>query len=47
MEGFLSLSKTLILVAFFFVYCGIFLWLYAGKNRKKIEENKNIPFLED
>ncbi len=47
MEGFLTLSKTLVLVVFFLVYCGIFLKLYAGKDRKKVEENRNIPFLED
>ncbi|MBI5588262.1 MAG: cbb3-type cytochrome c oxidase subunit 3 [Deltaproteobacteria bacterium] len=47
MEGFLTVSKTLILVSFFLVYCGLFAWLYVGKNRKKVEENRNIPFLED
>lgn len=47
MEGFLTVSKTLILVSFFLVYCGLLAWLYAGKNRLKVEENRDIPFLED
>jgi len=47
MESFLAHSKTMILVVFFAVYCGIFLWLYAGRNRNEIEEHKKIPFLDD
>lgn len=47
MESFLTVSKTLVLVAFFLVYCGVLAYLYRGRNRKKIEEHRNIPFLED
>lgn len=47
MESFLTVSKTLILVSFFLFYCGVLVWMYRGKNRKKLERHKNIPFLED
>lgn len=45
MEEFVSTAKTAVLVAFFALYCAIFLWLYVKKS-DGVEEHKNIPFKE-
>lgn len=41
-------SKPLGLVIFFVTFCLIVLWTYGSKKRsRKLEEHKNIPFLDD
>lgn len=47
MERLMLFSKIFPLVLFFSFYCGVIVWAYAGKNRKKLEEHRQIPFLED
>jgi cbb3-type cytochrome oxidase subunit 3 len=41
-------TKPLVLLIFFVTFCAIVLWVYGSKKRgKKLEEHKNIPFLDD
>lgn len=41
-------SKTLGLLIFFVTFCLIVLWVYGSRKRSdKLEEHKNIPFLDD
>ncbi|MDP2688786.1 MAG: cbb3-type cytochrome c oxidase subunit 3 [Deltaproteobacteria bacterium] len=47
MEGFIAYTKTFALVLFFSFYCGVFIWTYWPRNREKMEEMRNIPFIED
>lgn len=47
MEWLLTLTKTFALVLFFSFYCGVIYWTMRKKNRKSLEELRNIPFRED
>lgn len=47
MEGFITLTKITALVVFFLFYCGVLFWAYRGKNKKRLEDYREIPFLED
>ncbi|MBI1911964.1 MAG: cbb3-type cytochrome c oxidase subunit 3 [Deltaproteobacteria bacterium] len=47
METYLEMTKPFILIVFFIFYCAVFFWAYRRKNRERLEEHKNIPFLED
>ncbi len=41
-------SKPLGLLIFFVTFCLIVLWVYGSRKRSdKLEEHKNIPFLDD
>jgi len=42
-------AKPLGLLIFFVTFCLIVLWVYAGgkKRAERMEEHKNIPFLDD
>jgi cbb3-type cytochrome oxidase subunit 3 len=42
-------SKPLGLLIFFFTFCAIVWWVYAGGKQRgeRMEANKNIPFLDD
>ena len=41
-------SKPLGLLIFFITFCLIVLWVYGSRKRgEKLEEHKNIPFLDD
>lgn len=41
-------SKPLGLLIFFVTFCLILLWVYGSRKRSdKLEEHKNIPFLDD
>jgi len=37
---------VVILVFFFAIFVFIILWIFTGNRRRKIEEHKNIPFLD-
>jgi len=47
MDSLMLFSKIFPLVLFFSFYCGVIIWAYVGKNRKKLEEHRQIPFLDD
>ena len=41
-------TKPLGLLIFFITFCAIVLWVYGSKRRgERLEEHKNIPFLDD
>ncbi len=41
-------TKPLGLLIFFVTFCLIVLWVYGSRKRsEKLEEHKNIPFLDD
>lgn len=41
-------AKPLGLLIFFVTFCLIVLWVYGSKKRgEKLEEHKNIPFLDE
>lgn len=41
-------TKPLGLLIFFITFCLILLWVYGSRKRgEKLEEHKNIPFLDD
>jgi len=41
-------AKSLGLVIFFVTFCAIVLWVYGSKKRgERLEQHKNIPFLDD
>ncbi len=41
-------TKPLGLLIFFITFCLIVLWVYGSRKRgEKLEEHKNIPFLDD
>jgi cbb3-type cytochrome oxidase subunit 3 len=41
-------TKPLGLLIFFITFCLIVLWVYGSRKRgQKLEEHKNIPFLDD
>jgi cbb3-type cytochrome oxidase subunit 3 len=40
-------TKPLGLVILFVTFCLIVLWVYGGRRRSRLEEYKNIPFLDD
>ncbi len=41
-------AKSLGLVIFFVTFCLIVLWVYGNRKRgERLEEHKNIPFLDD
>ena len=41
-------AKPLGLLIFFVTFCLIVLWVYGSKKRgERLEEHKNIPFLDD
>lgn len=41
-------TKPLGLLIFFITFCLIVIWTYGNKKRsKRLEEHKNIPFLDD
>jgi cbb3-type cytochrome oxidase subunit 3 len=41
-------AKPLGLVIFFVTFCLIVIWVYGSRRRgEKLEEHKNIPFLDD
>jgi cbb3-type cytochrome oxidase subunit 3 len=41
-------TKPLGLLIFFVTFCAIVLWVYGSRKRsEKLEEHKNIPFLDD
>ncbi|HHL39227.1 MAG TPA: cbb3-type cytochrome c oxidase subunit 3 [Deltaproteobacteria bacterium] len=47
MEEIVIMSKSAATVYFFLVYCAILFWVLRGKNRKRLEEHRHIPFRED
>ncbi len=41
-------AKSLGLLIFFITFCLILVWVYGSRKRgEKLEEHKNIPFLDD
>jgi len=41
-------TKPIGLLIFFITFCLIVLWVYGSRKRgEKLEEHKNIPFLDD
>jgi cbb3-type cytochrome oxidase subunit 3 len=41
-------TKTVGLLIFFITFCLIVLWVYGSRKRgERLEEHKNIPFLDD
>lgn len=47
MDTLLVITKSFTTVYFFLIFCGILFWTLRGKNKKKLEGYKNIPFQED
>lgn len=43
-----EIAKPLGLLIFFITFCLIVLWVYGSRKRgERLEEHKNIPFLDD
>jgi cbb3-type cytochrome oxidase subunit 3 len=43
-----ALAKQIGLVIFFVTFCYILFWVYGSRKRgEKLEEYKNLPFLDD
>jgi len=43
-----TIAKPLGLLIFFITFCLILFWVYGSRKRgEKLEEHKNIPFLDD
>lgn len=44
MEWLWQNSGYVVLVAFFVGFCGVALWIYLPRNRRRLEDMRNIPF---